>query len=91
MGLAEDPRNGGTSHPVVGRVSASVVLVPAAIPELTRLRHLGSIRAVPVEHLSNDAIGHLVEIGAQRGAELLELGPQRLIDEGLGNPTIAIR
>ncbi len=36
--------------------------------------------------LSNDFLGDLGQVGGQRGAQLLELGPQHLLYEALGRP-----
>ncbi len=39
-----------------------------------------------MNHLPHDAIGHAGQVAPQGLRDLLELGPQRLVDEALGHP-----
>lgn len=50
------------------------------------LGHLGRFACVAVDLLADDAGCDVVEVEHEGGVELLQLGPQNLIDEALGNP-----
>lgn len=73
-----------------GSTRGLLVHVDAPRGEPVRLGHLGGIGAVAVDLLGDDPVGHLVDIAAQGGADLLKLGPERLVDEGLGDLTITV-